>query len=129
MEDSTTQTQGLVLFDTTQLALERAISGAAQRHSALAANLANAETPGYQRQDVDFHRTLSAAIAGGREAVESTAFATAADPSATAVRADGNTVDAEAEAARLAENSLDHQTAVSVARARIATIRAAMGVA
>ena len=34
-----------VLIDTTQLALERTISGAAQRHEALAANLANATTP------------------------------------------------------------------------------------
>ena len=36
----------LVLIDTTQLALERSISGAAQRHEALAANIANASTPG-----------------------------------------------------------------------------------
>jgi len=117
-----------LLFDTTQLALERAISGASQRHAALAANLANAETPGYRRQDVDFHGALQTALAGGREAVEHSAFATAADPAATPVRADGNTVDAEAEAAKLAENSLDHQTAVSVARARVAMMRAAMGV-
>jgi flagellar basal-body rod protein FlgB len=117
-----------VLFDTTQIALERAIQGAGQRHSALAANLANAETPGYQRKDVDFHGTLSAAMAGGREAVERTAFATAADPTATAKRADGNTVDAESEAAQLAVNSLDHQTAVQVARSRIDMLRVAMGV-
>ena len=44
-----------MLFDTTQLALERAIEGAGKRHEALAANLANANTPGYQRVDVDFH--------------------------------------------------------------------------
>ena len=44
-----------MLFDTTQLALERAIEGAALRHEALADNLANANTPGYQRVDVDFH--------------------------------------------------------------------------
>ena len=34
------------LFDTTQLGLERAIAGAAQRQSLLASNLANANTPG-----------------------------------------------------------------------------------
>ena len=54
-----------VLFDTTQLALERAIEGAGKRHEALAANLANANTPGYQRVDVDFHGALASAIGRG----------------------------------------------------------------
>ena len=119
-----------MLFDTTQLALERAIQGASQRHAALAANLANAETPGYRRVDVDFHGTLSRALGTGenaRAAVEGAAFATAPDPSAGPTRADGSTVDAEAEAAKLAENTLDHQTAVQVARARIEMLRIAMG--
>jgi len=44
-----------VLFDTTQAALEATIAGASQRQQALASNLANANTPGYQRVDVDFH--------------------------------------------------------------------------
>ncbi len=51
-----------MLFDTTQLALERAIEGAGKRHEALAANLANANTPGYQRVDVDFHGALASAM-------------------------------------------------------------------
>jgi flagellar basal-body rod protein FlgB len=119
-----------VLFDTTQLALERAIGGAAQRQSALAANLANANTPGYQRVDVDFHTALRSALAGGgdaRAAVERTTFAAQRD--ATAVtRADGNSVDADAESAKLAANALEQQAAVQVAAARIAILRSAMGV-
>jgi flagellar basal-body rod protein FlgB len=116
-----------VLFDTTQLALERAIGGAAQRHAALAANLANVNTPGYQRVDVDFQSALRGALAGGPEAVERTTFATQRD--ATAVtRADGNSVDADAESAELAANALEQQAAVSVAHTRIAILRSAMGV-
>ena len=42
------------LFDTTQTALERAMIGTGARQAALADNLANANTPGYQRKDVDF---------------------------------------------------------------------------
>ena len=70
-----------MLFDTTQLALERSISGAAQRHEALAANIANAATPGYQRVDVDFHGALSAAMGSSdaRGAIERTGFTTQAD--------------------------------------------------
>jgi flagellar basal-body rod protein FlgB len=115
-----------VLFDTTQLALERAIEGAGQRHQALAANLANANTPGYRRVDVDFHGTLAAALDRGE--VGSAAFAPAPDASAGAVRADGSTVDVDAESAKLAANALEHQAAVQVAHARIGIMKAAMGI-
>jgi flagellar basal-body rod protein FlgB len=115
-----------VLFDTTQLALERAIEGAGKRHEALAANLANANTPGYQRVDVDFHGALSSAI-GSRETLSKLSFAPARDASAGAVRADGATVDVDAESAKLAANALEHQAAVQVAHARIGILKAAMG--
>jgi flagellar basal-body rod protein FlgB len=120
-----------VLFDTTQLALERAISGAAQRHQALAANLANVNTPGYQRVDVDFQSALRGALASGqdaRAALEHTSFSAQRDASAVS-RADGNSVDADAESAKLAANALEQQAAVTVAQARIAILKSAMGVA
>ena len=115
-----------MLFDTTQLALERAIEGAGKRHQALAANLANANTPGYQRVDVDFHGTLAAAMEGGE--LERVSFTPTADASAGATRADGSTVDVDSESAKLAANALEHQAAVSVAHARIGILRAAMGI-
>ena len=119
-----------MLFDTTQLALERAIEGAGKRHEALAANLANANTPGYQRVDVDFHGALASAIGRGeesRQALSSLSFSPARDASAGAVRADGSTVDVDAESAKLAANALEHQAAVQVAHARIGILKAAMG--
>jgi flagellar basal-body rod protein FlgB len=116
-----------VLFDTTQLALERAIEGAGKRHQALAANLANANTPGYQRLDVDFHGALAAAIGSGEDAVAKLSFTAAPDAGAGAVRADGSTVDVDSESAKLAANALEHQAAVQVAHARIGILRAAMG--
>jgi flagellar basal-body rod protein FlgB len=115
-----------MLFDTTQLALERSIEGAGKRHEALAANLANANTPGYQRVDVDFHGALAAAI-DDRDSLSSLSFAPARDASAGAVRADGSTVDVDAESAKLAANALEHQAAVQVAHARIGILKAAMG--
>jgi len=120
-----------VLIDTTQLALERTISGAAQRHEALAANLANAATPGYRRVDVDFHGALSAALGStdARHAVESTGFTTQADRTVGATQADGNSIDVDAESAKLAANALEQQAAVAVARTRNAILRSAMGVA
>jgi flagellar basal-body rod protein FlgB len=117
-----------VLFDTTQLALERTIQGAALRQTALAGNLANANTPGYQRVDVDFHSALGRALSSGsREAVARTGFAAAADGTG-AMRADGSTFDADAEAAKLAANALEHQAAVQIAVTRNAILQSAMGV-
>lgn len=115
-----------MLFDTTQIALERAIEGTTARNTALASNLANAETPGYQRVDVDFHGALAAAMQGGEGRLESVSFA--AQPDATAqVRADGSSVDVDSESAKLAENALEHQAAVQVARARLNIIEIAIG--
>jgi flagellar basal-body rod protein FlgB len=117
-----------MLFDTTQGALEAAISGAAQRQQALAANLANANTPGYQRVDVDFHTSLASALGSedAGEALHSVKFATQVDSSGV-TRADGSSVDVDAESAKLAANALEHQAAVQVAHARIGILKAAMG--
>lgn len=118
-----------MLFDTTQIALERTIQGAAMRQTALAGNLANANTPGYQRMDVDFHAALQSAMGASdvRTAVERVGFAAQAD-GAAAMRADGNGVDTDVEAARLAANALEQQAAVQIHGARTAILRSAMGV-
>ena len=120
-----------MLFDTTQLALQGVITGAAQRHDALAANLANANTPGYQRVDVDFHSALQAALSqgsGAAPALERMGFTPRADASAGAVQADGSTVDAERESAQMAENAMEQEAAVQVAQARIHILESAIGV-
>jgi flagellar basal-body rod protein FlgB len=118
-----------VLFDTSQLALERAISGASTRQNALAANLANADTPGYRRVDVDFHSALSAAMGASDagSALNRTGFTPQVDRSAGAVRADGSTVDIDSESAKLASNALDQQALVQVAQTRIHILESAIG--
>lgn len=119
-----------MLFDTTQLALQDAITGASARQQALAANLANADTPGYRRVDVDFHSTLAAALSQGDGAAASLtgmSFSPQADASAGAVQADGNTVDPDSESAKLAQNALEQETAVAVAQARIHILQTAIG--
>jgi flagellar basal-body rod protein FlgB len=119
-----------VLFDTTQLALQSAISGASVRQQALSANIANADTPGYRRVDVDFHGALAAAMADGQNApaaLSNMTFAPQTDMSAGAVRADGSTVDIDSESAKLAENALDQETMVQVAQARIHILESAIG--
>jgi len=121
------RSQLLNLFDTTQIGLERAIAGAGMRQATLAGNIANANTPGYQRRDVDFHAALSAAMGAGRSAVAQVTFGAKADPG-SAMRADGNGVDIDVESANMASNALEYEALVSVTRSRIEILQSAMGV-
>lgn len=114
------------VFDTTQLTLHRAIAGATLRNAVLADNLANADTPGFQPSDVDFHGALRRALAGAPGELERVDLG-AQRRAPVAMRADGNGVNAEAESARLAENGLELSALVQVAGARIQIMRIAMG--
>jgi flagellar basal-body rod protein FlgB len=116
----------LNLFDTTQLGLERAISGAGMRQATLAGNIANANTPGYQRRDVEFHKTLSAAMDAGPGAVRAAAF-NPVTVRGGAMRADGNSVDIDVESATMASNALEYQALVTVDRGRIDVLESAIG--
>ena len=115
------------LFDTTQTALERAMIGTSARQAALADNLANANTPGYQRKDVDFQSALAAALGEGKSAVATSSIRTVTDTSAS-LRADGSNVDPEREGAIIARAGLEHDALVSIANTRNSILRAAMGV-
>ena len=58
------------ILDPTRLTLMRAISGATLRNTVLSNNIANADTPGFQPSDVDFHGALADALGEGPEAIE-----------------------------------------------------------
>ena len=113
------------LFDNTELGLQAAIRGADMRQTTLAQNLANANTPGYVRKDVDFQSTLAAAMQEGTSP-DQVQFSVSTDGSAP-MQADGNSVDADTESAKMAENGLEYQALVQVARGRIDIIESAMG--
>ena len=114
------------------------------RMNVTAENLANAETTKgadgnpYRRKEVvlqsvsngGFGSQLSAAMGASdaRNAIERTGFTTQADRTVGATRADGGTIDIDAESAKLAANALEQQAAVSVAKTRNAILRSAMGV-
>jgi len=118
------------LFDLTQTVLERALDGSQQRQTALANNIANANTAGYKRSDVDFQDALSQALDGPGAASQSQianmTFSTQTDTSAT-MRADGNSVDIDSEMAKLSENSVGYQALISIAHARLAMLQTAIG--
>jgi flagellar basal-body rod protein FlgB len=115
----------MALVDATQQLLEAAMRGSWQRQTALTNNIANADTPGYQPQEVNFESTLQGAIGSG-EAVEQTQFQTETQPQEAGPN--GGTVSVDAEAAKLAENGLDYQALTQVLGARNGIMRSAIGI-
>ena len=116
----------MTLFDSTSLVLQKAMSGAALRQSVLSSNLANANTPGYIRKDVDFTGALRNAMDNGGD-IANVQFSPTEDTSAT-MRADGNSVDVDVESSNLAQNELNYEALASVSSARLDILRYAMGV-
>jgi flagellar basal-body rod protein FlgB len=112
------------LLDTTQLALEAAMRGSMQRQTLLTNNLANADTPGYQNEDVNFQSTLASAIQNG-QSPNSVTFSPVT--SGGSVDADGNGVSAEQDSANLAENGLLYQNLTAVAAQREEILKTAIG--
>jgi flagellar basal-body rod protein FlgB len=112
------------LLDSTQVALERAMSGSMMRQSLLTNNIANVGTPGYKPQDVNFQGTLQNAIQSGQP-LDQVSFQPYSVPQT--VTADGNGVNAEQQQAYLAENGLLYETLTQVAAQRESILMNAMG--
>ena len=99
--------------------------GAWQRQTALTNNVANADTPGYTRQEVNFEATLQNAVSEGRSPGE-LEFQTEQIPEQAGPN--GSSVSIDEEAAKLAENGLDYQALTDVAGTRNSIIRSAIGI-
>lgn len=116
-----------------------------QRTELLARNLANADTPGYKAQDLDFRAALSAASPAGDSPAAlqatqskhySTAGAAALEPGSTAAflryrtplapSLDGNTVDAQLEQASFAENAVRYQASLSFLSSKFRSLMTAI---
>jgi flagellar basal-body rod protein FlgB len=111
------------LLDNTQLALESAMSGSMLRQSVLSNDLANANTPGFQPEDVNFQQTLASAMSGGQSptSVSYTPYSENVVNSA-----DGNGVDSDTVNAEIAENGLLYQDFTQIAAAREGILESAM---
>ena len=112
-------------------ALEKALEGTAARGRAIAGNIANAETPGYQPRRVAFEEALQAAVAhetGGQEAptvhtIEDVAPRVRSDPMAGQW---GVTVNLETEMTDLARNNIQHEALVRALTKSFRMLRSAI---
>lgn len=101
------------LFQTDNYQLARKLLDAsALRQEAIATNVANAETAGFRRLDVsaDFATQLKARLAAGDFAQNADSLQPhlSEDPTARAVRPDGNTVEIERELLAMNRNAIEH---------------------
>jgi flagellar basal-body rod protein FlgB len=113
------------LFDATFKTLDLALGAAGKRQEMLSNNLANVNTPGYKRLDVDFDGMLSKAVdaanAGDSSALDALKPDVTTDAS-VAVRADGNSVDVDQEMAYLAENNIRYNALVQIAQKNLQSL-------
>jgi len=90
--------------------LQDALGRASQRHSLLTGNLANANTPGYKRKDIDFNIVLDSAMHPAEARMQDVRDRVAqAKSDQTSIRLDGSNVDLEKEVMSLAETELRYQ--------------------
>ncbi|HEY4828853.1 MAG TPA: flagellar basal body protein [Solirubrobacteraceae bacterium] len=113
------------LLDSTQQALESAMSGAELRNTLLTNNLSNVDTPGYQPEDVNFQATLEQAMQSGQSPT-SVNFQPYTVQQSTG--ADGNGVSAEQQEAALSQNGLLYESLTQIAAQRESILQSAMGI-
>jgi flagellar basal-body rod protein FlgB len=87
------------------------LDATAERHEALASNIANSETPGYKRIDLarSFTEAFNAQVKSGQVS-DIPQPTLEQDPDAGAVRQDGNNVQLDKELMAMSANSLQYDT-------------------
>ena len=106
----------------------------AQRQQVLAGNIANADTPGYKAQDVDYASALKQAqvvqtaahnahlpLAGSADGKAAVVFRAAEQPSI-----DGNTVDLDRERANFADNAMRYEATLRFINGHVRTMLSAI---
>jgi flagellar basal-body rod protein FlgB len=109
--------------DLTTAAVERALSGVAQRQRLTADNVANVTTPGYKAKRVEFEDDLALAMSTG-DPSGAQISETAAD---TPVDVNGNNVDLQAETTTMIKSGLQYDALVATLNYKLSLIRDAIG--
>ena len=90
--------------------LARFLEVASSRQQFIASNIANANTPGFKTQDVDFRKSLQAALSGETNAPNPSEVAGLSE------RPDGNNVSLEREALAMADTEARFKVAAQMLR-------------
>jgi len=96
-----------------------------QRHALIVNNLANVNTPGYKRKDMDFGIVLEEEMQqrGPASIAEDADSMSEAKEDQTSVRLDGNNVDLEREVMALSETELRYQALTDLANGYFSNLK------
>ena len=100
-----------------------------QRLQLLSANLANADTPGFKAQDLDFTSALQAALqpnAAVGDAIDGAAQGARYARASSQPSLDGNTVDGEREHALFAQAALEYRASLNFVESKVRTMLTAI---
>jgi flagellar basal-body rod protein FlgB len=106
------------VIDSLTDSLEQYMNTVSLRQKLVASNIANADTPGYKTQDIDFQASFQSALDGGT--------ARPVEVTGLNVKNDGNNVDLDREARLLAENALRFSVASSLMRTSLSQVKMAI---
>jgi flagellar basal-body rod protein FlgB len=132
---------GIKIADSTIKALEASLNFRKMRQEIIAANIANAETPGYKAKRLDFEAALQRALdidhkqslltnderqynigGGGFDNLEPTMY----EDNDGVVSEDGNSVDREKEMALMAENKILFDASVQLLNKKLGLLKYAV---
>jgi flagellar basal-body rod protein FlgB len=106
------------MLDATTVNLERYMDLLSTRQKLVASNIANADTPGYKTQDVDFQFEFMSLVKGQQ--------AQTVQPGGLVEKPDGNNVSMDREARLLAENDIRFNLASTLVRSQLKVVRSAI---
>ena len=110
------------MLDLTMQAIQTSLDGLAARQRIIAQNIANAETPGYLSQNVNFEDSLRSAMATGDPSQASISMSTSTDPTLP----NGNNVSVDAETVALVDTGLRYQLATQSMNNEFSILRSSM---
>ena len=117
------------LFSSDNYAMSKTmLDVAATRHEALAANIANAETPGYRRVDVakTFLQELQNNFKAGEPGAPVGKTLIERDAAARSTRADGNNVELDSELLKLGSNEMQYEALADFVSGSLARLKTAI---
>ncbi|MBV9759877.1 MAG: flagellar biosynthesis protein FlgB [Acidobacteriaceae bacterium] len=106
------------MLDAVSQQLERYMDLVAERQKLVAANIANADTPGYRTRDIDFQFEFESVAAGEKPSV--------VEVKNLPVKNDGNDVSIDRESRLLSENDLRFRLAAAFLKGNFAQIKSAI---
>lgn len=106
------------MLDPTVSRLEHYLDLLAARQKLVTTNIANADTPGYRTQDLDFQQELASLMPGAAPRV--------VNPGDLSVKNNGNDVSLDRESRLLAENTMRFNLAASLLKGQLQQVKKAI---